>query len=156
MKTVQRSRRFGWALLVAAAGVLLVGCSSGGSGGSVTPASPTPSVAAAAACADAAELKSSVQTLAEVEPLQDGLNALEAASSDAKSALDTAVDSATAELQPAVDEVKTEFSSVQTAMDGLTTENLREKAPELATALRGLKTSLSSLAATLSQECPES
>lgn len=155
MKTVQRPRRFGWALLVVAVGMLPVGCSSTEPSGSSTLVSPSPSADAAAACADAAELKSSVQTLAGVEPLQDGLNALEAASSDTKAALETAVASVTAELQPVVDQVKTEITSVQTAMDGLTTDNLTEKAPELATALRRLKISLSSLAATLSQKCPE-
>lgn len=166
MKTVPRSRRFGWALLVVAPALFLVSCDSSDSSGP-TPASSSPSTtfsspsnsssnAAAEACADAAELKSSVQTLSEVEPLQDGLNALEAASADTKAALDTAVASVTAELDPAVEQVRTAFTAVQTAMNGLTADNLADKAPAIATALRGLDTALRSLAATLSQECPDS
>ncbi|MCS5718997.1 hypothetical protein N1027_12715 [Herbiconiux sp. CPCC 205763] len=159
MTTAQGKRGFGWPLLVIAAGALLVGCSSTGSNEPTTPASSSPSSPspdAAAACSDAAELKSSVQSLTEVEPLQDGLNALEAASADTKAALDTAIASATAELQPAVEQVKTDFSAVQTAMSGLTTDTLQAKAPEIVTSLRALSTALGSLGATLSEECPES
>jgi hypothetical protein len=151
MKTLQHPRRLGGALLlVVATGAFLVGC------GPATPASSSSSTAAATACADAAELKSSVQTLAEVKPLQDGLNALEDAAADTKAALDTSVASATAALQPAVDQVKSEFAAVQTAMDGLSADNLSEKGPAIGTALRGLRTALSSLGTTLSQECPAS
>lgn len=154
MNTFPYARRFGWALVVVAAGVCLVGCSPNDSGGSTAPASPTLS-ATAAACSDAAELRSSVQTLTEVEPLQDGLNELEAASDDTRAALEDTVASVTAELRPAVEQVATEFAAVQTALQGVTTENLRQQAPSIATALRGLETALSSLAETLSQECPE-
>jgi hypothetical protein len=163
MRTTQRSRTFGSTLLAVVVGVSLVACGSGDPSGSTpTPSASSPSVSPSATaevapgCADVAALKSSAQTLSDVEPLQDGLNALEAAITDTKTSLETAVVSVTAELQPAVQQVKTQFAAVQTAADGLTTDNLREKAPGVVTALRGLETALTSLTATLTQECPGS
>jgi hypothetical protein len=103
-----------------------------------------------------AALKSSVQTLTDIEPLQDGLNALEAAVADTKAALDTAVASVTAELQSAVQLVQTKFEAVQTALEGVTSDNFREEAPAIGAALRSLGTAMTSLATTVSQECPES
>jgi hypothetical protein len=142
-------------LVVAATGAFLVGCGQTDSSGPATPAPSSSSTAVATACADTAELKSSVQALSEVKPLQDGLNALEAASADTKAALDASIASATTALQPAVDQVKSEFAAVQTAMDGLSADNVREKGPAIGTALRGLRTALSSLGTTLSEECPD-
>jgi len=141
-----------------AAGLFLASCgSSDSSEATTTPDSSSASATAAAAegCTDVAALKSSVQTLTDIEPLQDGLNALEAALADTKAALDTAIASVTAELQPPVEQLETAFTAVQTAADGLTTDNLKEKAPGIVTALRGLETALTSLATTLTQECPE-
>ena len=159
MKTSQRSRTFGSTLLALVVGLSLVGCGSSDPSRS-TPTSSTSSPSAtatvAAGCADVAALKQSAQTLSDIEPLQDGLNALEAAITDTKASLDTAVDSVTAELQPAVQQVATQFAAVQAAADGLTTDTLREKAPGVVTAVRGLETALTSLAATLSQKCPGS
>jgi hypothetical protein len=158
MKSTQRTQRFGTVLLAVAALVFMASCgSSDSSEATTTPDSSSPSATATAAdgCADVAALKSSVQTLTDIEPLQDGLNALEAAVEDTKAALDTAVASVTAELQPAVEQLETAFAAVQTAADGLTTENLKEKAPGIVTALQGLKIALTSLAAALAQDCPE-
>lgn len=73
-----------------------------------------------------------------------------------KTALESTLASVTAELKPEVEQVKTDFAAVPTATAGLTTDNLREKAPAIATALRGLDTALSSLTSTLSQNCPTS
>ncbi|WP_322938389.1 hypothetical protein [Nocardioides bizhenqiangii] len=159
MGPAQRSRRFGSALLAVVAGVFLASCGSSDPSDTTTTAdssSPFATATAAAGCTDVAALKSAVQTLTDIEPLQDGLNALEAALADTNTALDTAVASVSAELQPAVGQLETAFAAVQTAADGLTTDNLKEKAPGIVTALRGLETALTSLTATLSQECPES
>jgi hypothetical protein len=147
-------------VLVVVAMVFLISCGSGddSSSSNSTPDSSTPPPAtatAAAGCTEVAALKSSVQALTDVEPLQDGLNALEASVGDTKAALDAAVASATAELQPAVEQVKTAFAAVQTAVNGVTTDNLTEKAPAIATALRGLDTALGSLGDTLTQKCPQ-
>ena len=136
MWTTKRSRTFGSMILVVVVGVVLVGCDSSDRSGSTPPpstsspsASPSATADVAAGCADVAALKSSAQTLSDVEPLQDGLNTLEAAIADTKTSLDTAVDSVTAELQPAVQQVQTQFAAVQAAAEGLTTETLRERAP---------------------------
>jgi phage-related protein len=102
-----------------------------------------------------ADLKSSMQALAEVRPLQDGLEATESAVAAAKASLDKAVASIGAELQPAVQEITTAFDAVQTAVEGLTTDNVRDQAPVIATALRGLGTAVASLTTALSQECPQ-
>ena len=132
MRTTQRSRTFGSPLLALVVAMFLVGCGSGDPSGSTpTPSSSSPSATAevAAGCADVAALKSSAQTLSDVEPLQDGLNALEAAITDTKTTLDTAVGSVAAELQPAVQQVQTQFAAVQAAANGLTTDNLRGRPP---------------------------
>ena len=157
MRQTQRRQRFAPALLVLAIGMFLVSCGEDDPSASPTANSSRPSgtTTAAAGCADVAALKSSVQTLTDIEPLQDGLNALEASITDTRAALDTAVASVTGELQPVVEEVETQFAAVQTAVDGVTTDNLKENAPAVATALRGLETALTSLAAAVTKECPE-
>jgi hypothetical protein len=144
-----------------AAVVLLVSCGgssdSGGASATANSSAPAETTAAAAAgCADVAALESSVQALTDVEPLQDGFTALEAAVADTKTALDAAVASATAELQPAVEDVKTQFAAVQTAASGVTTDNIKQKAPAISAALRSLGTATTALATTLTQECPAS
>jgi hypothetical protein len=158
MKTIQRSHRLNSVLLALAAGVLLVGCGdssdSSTTASSSSPAATTPP--APDGCADLADLQASAQTLAGIEPLQDGTNALEAALADTKAALDTVLASVSAELQPAVEQVGTAFDAVQTATDGLTADTLTEQAPGIVAALQGLNTALTALAATVSQECPES
>ena len=116
-------------------------------------ATATASAAQDAACADAAALKASLEALTQVEPLQDGLTALNAAIAEARSSLDTAVASASAAVEPDVEQVRTAFADLQTAASGLTADNLREKAPSIATALRQVATATSALGATLSQRC---
>jgi hypothetical protein len=153
--------RLGSTVLCLAAVVLLVSCggSSDPGGASATASSSAQAettAAAAAGCADVAALESSVQALTGVEPLQDGLTGLEAAVADTKTALDTAVASATAELQPAVEDVRTQFAAVQTAASGVTTDNIKQKAPAIGAALRSLGTATTALASTLTQECPDS
>jgi predicted nucleic acid-binding Zn-ribbon protein len=103
-----------------------------------------------------AALKSSMQALSDIEPLQDGLDALEAAVADAKTALDAAAASITAELQPAVQQVQTAFEALQTAVDGLNQDNLREQAPAIGAALQGLAAAVTSLTTSATQACPDS
>jgi|tagenome__1003787_1003787.scaffolds.fasta_scaffold20970397_1 hypothetical protein len=154
------SSRLGPAVLAAVAVVLLSSC-----GGSSTPASTaaatgsgsasasSPSETAAGGCADVAALKSSLQALTAIKPLQDGTAALKSAVADTKTALDAAATSVSAELKPAVDQVKTQFAAVQTAADGTTAGNLRQKVPQIVSALQGLGTATASLGTTLQQRC---
>lgn len=139
--------------------VALVACGDGSTqsqpSSATTTATQTTS-ASAAACADAVALKSSLEVLVNVKPLQDGLTALNTAITNTKNSLDKAQASASAALQPAVAQVKTAFGQLQTAANGLTSDNLREKAPSITLALKQVRTATSTLATTLRQICPGS
>jgi phage-related protein len=120
-----------------------------------TTATPTPD-ATAAACEDVQALKSSLEALTKVEPAQDGVAALAAAIANVKTSLETAEASVSPALQPSVEQVKTAFGQLQTAASGLTADNLRQKAPALASAIKEVATATQALSTTLSQACPGS
>ena len=145
-------------VLAAVALLFLASCGSSSPSGSSATTSPASTPATTATprpgCADVAALKSSLDALTKIQPLQDGLTALNVAIADVKTKLDAAAASAGADLQPAVAQVKTAFTALQTAMTGVTTDNLRQKAPAISTALQQLGTSAASLATTLTQKCP--
>ena len=109
-----------------------------------------------AACADVAALKSSLQALTNVKPAEDGLTALTSAIANVKTNLDTAQASASPALQPSVQQVKTAFAELQTAASGTNADNLKQKAPAIATAMKQVKTATQALSATLTQTCPGS
>lgn len=139
--------------------VALTACGAGStsseSSSATTQSSPSATTATQdAACADAAALKSSLQTLTAVKPLQDGLTALNTAITNVKTSLHTAAASASAVLKPDVDQVKTAFGGLQTAASGLTTDNLTQKAPAINAALTQVRTATTALTTTLSQTCP--
>ena len=153
----------------AAAVVLLCVVTSCGTGSAPTQTSPpattagptisaTPmgTVDATTACADVAALKSSLQALTEVKPAEDGLTALTTAIAEVKSNLDKAEASASPVLQPSVQQVKTAFADLQTAASGTTADNLRQKVPAIAAAMRQVATATQALSSTLSQSCPGS
>ena len=123
-----------------------------------TAAAPTTSTSAAAtptaACADVAALKSSLEALTKVRPLQDGVPALTTAIANVKTNLDKAETSASEALQPDVQQVKTAFAELQIAASGLTADNLKEKAPAIGAALTQLAAATKALSATLSESCP--
>jgi hypothetical protein len=118
--------------------------------------SPSPSGAATEACADVAALKSSLEALTKVKPLQDGVPALTTAIDNVKTNLDKAEASASEALQPDVQQVKTAFAQLQTAASGLTASNLKEKAPAIATALAQVAAATKALSAALAEACPGS
>jgi uncharacterized protein YukE len=101
-----------------------------------------------------AELKASLEALAKVKPAEDGVAALKTAIANVKSNLDPAVASASAALQPSVDQVKTAFAALQTAADGLTADNFRQKAPAIRAAMTQLRTATEDLTSALNQSCP--
>ena len=111
---------------------------------------------ARAACADVAALKSSLEALTQVKPAEDGLAALTTAIANVKTNLDKAQTSASPALQPSVQQVKTAFAELQTAASGVTADNLRQKAPAIATALKQVETATQALSSTLTQSCPGS
>ena len=152
MLSIHPDRRF-WAVLGMA--VLLwaiVGC---GSGSSSTTTSST-STTASAGCADAAALKNSLDALKNVDVRQDGVPALTSALADAKTEVTAATSSASSALQPEVQQVQTAVTALEAATNGLTTSNLTQKAPAIATALKQVATATSALSTTLSQTCPGS
>jgi hypothetical protein len=55
-----------------------------------------------------------------------------------------------------VAQVKTAFAGLQTAANGLTADNLRERAPSIELALKQVRTATTTLATTLRQSCPGS
>ena len=118
--------------------------------------SPPTTDATAAACEDIEALKSSLDALTKVRPAEDGLTALTTAIADVKTSLDKAEASASPALQPSVQEVKTAFGELQTAASGLTGDNLRQKAPAIAAALKQVGAATRELSTKLSESCPGS
>jgi hypothetical protein len=118
-----------------------------------TTAAPTTD-ATAAACEDVEALKSSLEALTKVRPAEDGLRALTTAIADVKTSLDKAEASASPALQPSVQEVKTSFAELQTAASGTTADNLRQKAPAIAAALKQVAAATRALSTKLSESCP--
>ena len=103
-----------------------------------------------------AELKSSLEALTKVEPAEDGVPALKAAIADVKTNLTAAETSVSDALQPRVEQVKIAFGNLQTAAAGLTSDNRREKAPEIAAAMKQVRTATAALSSTLTDSCPGS
>jgi hypothetical protein len=91
-----------------------------------------------------------------VRPAEDGLTALTTAIANVKTSLDKAEASASPALQPSVQEVKTAFGELQTAASGLTADNLRQKAPAIAAALKQVGAATRTLSTKLSESCPGS
>jgi hypothetical protein len=120
-----------------------------------TTAAPTTD-ATAAACEDVEALKSSLEALTKVRPAEDGLTALTTAIANVKTSLDKAEASASPALKPSVQEVKTAFAELQTAASGLTADNLRQKAPAIAAALKQVAAATRALSTKLSESCPGS
>ena len=120
-----------------------------------TTATPTTD-ATATACEDIEALKSSLEALTKVRPAEDGLTVLRTAMANVKTSLDKAEASASPALQPSVQEVKTAFGELQTAASGLTADNLRQKAPAIAAALKQVGAATRALSTKLSESCPGS
>jgi phage-related protein len=118
--------------------------------------SPPTTDATAAACEDIEALKSSLEALTKVRPAEDGLTALTTAIADVKTSLDKAEASASPALQPSVQEVKTSFAELQTAVSGTTADNLRQKAPAIAAALKQVAAATRALSTKLRESCPGS
>ncbi len=158
---LHRAPRSGFATVLAV-GLLFILTSCGTSpepsqtSPAATTAAPTTASPTTAACADVAALKSSLEALTQVRLAEDGVRALATAIADVKTNLDKAEASASPALQPDVQRVKTAFAELQTAASGTTADNLRQKAPEIAAAVKQVGTATQGLRSTLSQSCPGS
>lgn len=145
--------------VVLAFGFTACGSSSESASDSTTPAAPSSSAATSSApgyCADADALRTSLEALGDVEVRRDGVDALESALADVRTDLDAAATSAAAELKPQLDEVRSAVDAVRTSADGLTTDNLTQKAPDIVAALRDLGTATEGFATSVRERCPTS
>lgn len=125
-----------------------VGCSSDdGDGGASSAAAPP-------GCAEAASLKDSVTTLTEVNPVDDGLDALKGAAADVMTDLDATVSAVSSELQPSVDEVKSAFDDLESTLGGISdAASLGSAATEVGKELTQLGTALTGLSSAIDQDC---
>jgi phage-related protein len=133
---------------------LLAACGGGSNESSQSKATPSASASASAGCTDVAALQKSLKGLDGVDVRQDGVEGLTQALADVATTLDAAVASASSKLKPAVQGVKTAFTDLQTAANGVTADNLRQKVPGIKSALTGLGTATSTLASTVTDTCP--
>ena len=130
---------------------LLAAC--GGGDDTTSGSTPSPSPTATTGCEDASALEASLQALKGVDVRTDGVQGLTGAAADVANDLDAAVSSASSELQPHVDQVKTAFTALQTSVDGLTVENLRQKAPAIKSALSQVETATTARASAVETSC---
>jgi putative N-acetylmannosamine-6-phosphate epimerase len=117
-----------------------------------TGATPSPTVSQG--CAELATLKDSLTALTQVEPLQDGLTALESAVATVKTDLQGAVTAVSDALKPSVDQVQSSFDLLEEALQGVTANNLAASATEIGTALTAVGTALTDLESELTEACP--
>jgi NADH dehydrogenase/NADH:ubiquinone oxidoreductase subunit G len=89
-----------------------------------------------------------------VKPADDGVAALTTAIADVKTGLEAAEASASPVLKPSVAQVKTAVGELQTAVSGVTADNLRQKAPAIASAIKEVATATQALSTTMNQACP--
>ena len=151
---------------VAAVALLCVLASCGTSSPESQPSPPATTAAAttaapttdstSAACEDVEALKSSLEALTKVKPADDGVAALTTAIADVKTSLDAAEASASPVLKPSVTQVKTAVGELQTAVSGVTADNLRAKAPAIASAIKEVATATQALSTKMRESCPGS
>ena len=127
-------------------------CSSDPDSGTTPPA--TPSASASQGCAELATLTDSLTALTQVEPVQDGLTALESSVATVKTDLESAATAVSEALKPSVDQVKSSFDALENALQGVTANTLADSATEIGTALSGVGTALTDLESELAEKCP--
>ena len=137
-------RTFGVAVL------LVLGIVAGGCGGDdASDSSPSPS-----ACTDVMALQESVTSLTQVDPVNDGVDALRSAAAEVKTDLETALSSVSSELQPAVDQVKTAFDGLETALEGVSSAGgLGAAATEVGTAMTQVGSASTNLSTQVGEVC---
>ncbi len=89
-----------------------------------------------------------------MRPGEDGVRALTTAIGDVKTNLDKAEASASPALQPDVQQVKAAFAELETAASGMTADNLRQKVPAIAVAMKQVASATEGLRSTLAESCP--
>ena len=120
-----------------------------------TPATTSSSSAVADGCAELTALETSLVTLSNVNPVSDGLDALNSAVADSKAKLESAASAASEALKPSVEKVQTAFDQLESSLQGVSTDNLAQSATEIGTALTAVGTSATELKQSLDQDCPQ-
>ena len=138
--------------LIAMLGLVGSACSSSSDTGG-TP-SPTVSNSVSQGCAELATLKDSLTALTQVEPVQDGLTALQSAVATVKTDLQSAAAAVSDELKPSVDQVQSSFDQLESSLQGVTANTLAASSTQIGTALTAVGTSLTDLTSELSEKCP--
>ncbi len=130
--------------------LLILGLVASGCGGDdASNGSPSPS-----ACTDVMALQASLTTLTQVDPVNDGVDALKSAAAEAKTDLEAALSAVSSELKPAVDQVKTAFEGLETALKGVSSAGgLGAAATEIGTAMTRLGSASTNLSAKVSEIC---
>jgi hypothetical protein len=120
-----------WACAAVSVGLLLGGC------GSSKPAY----------CSDLNNLKTSVQNLGKVNPVQNGVSSLTAALDEVKSSAQKLAGSAKGALGPQVDAVEKAINDIEASLKGLSSSATRSQAiSNLPSQITALQTALDSLA----------
>jgi len=121
-----------------------------GSACSSDPETDTPSQG----CAEVATLKDSLTALTQVEPVQDGLTALQSSVATVKTDLESAATAVSEALEPSVDQVQSSFDALENVLQGVTANDLADSATEIRTALTGVGTALTDLESEITDKCP--
>ena len=107
-------------------------------------------------CAEKAALETSLSNLSELEPAQDGLDAVESTVADTKADLESMAIAADDLVKPLVEKVQTAFDDLESALQGVTSSNLAESATQIGDALSAVGSAAADLQDTLNQDCPDS
>lgn len=149
-----------WGLAASACGVALltVACSSSSStaaGGSSAPAAASPS-GSAALCADAAGLRASLETLTQVQASagQGVVNQVKTDLTSVKTAVTKFASDAKGHWQPQASALKSALTSLETAVQQLAANPGTAAVSTLVTALGQVSTSARQLFAAVGKDCP--
>jgi hypothetical protein len=150
MATGRRSIRAATARTFGVVLLLIVGLVTSGCGGDdASDASPSPS-----ACTDVMALQGSLTSLTQVDPVNDGVDALKSAATDVKTDLEAALSAVSSELEPAVDQVKTAFDGLEAALQGVSSAGgLGAAATEIGTAMTQVGSASTNLSTEVGEVC---
>ena len=147
MRCTRSFRRFGLLSVALLVAVTVAGCSDNGEGdeGDTT---------AASGCEEVNALEDSLTSLTQIEPVDDGMDALESAVAEVGTDLEAAASAVSSDLQPSVDEVQSSFDELETTLEDISSEGgLGAAATEVGNALTQIGTALEDLSAEIGERC---
>ena len=146
MQCTRSFRRFGLLSVALLVAVTVAGCSDNGEGdeGDTT---------AASGCEEVNALEDSLTSLTQIEPVDDGMDALESAVAEVGTDLEAAASAVSSDLQPSVDEVQSSFDELESTLEGISEGGLGAAATEVGNALTQIGTALEDLSAEIGERC---